>query len=167
MNFPKNYFVSYKSETKPDDIQFQYSESISWNPSFIYTREIIDIVLDVADKILVIVYFCLTYIAIFSFLTFIVSVSFLRTFKNKKLKLMHILGWEKKKLLFWVFFEYSYLIIFWILLGVIFSTFLLFGLQYFIDVFQIDLASYLQWLLLVGALFFIMTLYLRFSKSTL
>ncbi|MDA9129292.1 hypothetical protein N9J72_02340 [Candidatus Gracilibacteria bacterium] len=166
-DFPKNYFVSYKSENKASDIQFQYSEAITGSPSFINTREIIEVVLDVADKILIIIYFCVAYIAVFSFLTFIVSVSFLRTFKSQKLQLMHILGGERKKLLFGVFFEYCYLIIFGLTLSLIFSTILLFGLQYFIDVFQISFSAFVEGIIILGILFFIMTLYLRFSKRSL
>ena len=165
--FPRNYFISYKSLEKPDDIQFQFSEVTTGNISFIDTKEIIAIVIDVVEKIVVIVYFCLIYISIFSFLTFIVSVTFLRTFKTQKLRLMYILWWARKKLLFWVFFEYSYLIVVGLALSLVVATPILLALQYFIDFFELHLFSYISWLGILVVLYIIMTLYLRFSKTHL
>jgi len=165
--FPKNYFVSYKSEEKAEDLQFTYSNAVGWNVSFINTREIIDVVLDVAEKVLLIVYFCLTYIFVFSFLTFIVSITFLRTFKTKKLQLLYILWGQKRKLLSWVFWEYSYLVIYGILLSVILGTALLCMLAWYIDFFEIDSVSYVLGLGVLRVLFLVMSVYLKLSKKSL
>lgn len=165
--FPKTYFVSYKSSDKPQDIQFEYSEKVGWGVSFINTGDIIEVVLDIAQKVLLIVYFCLTYIFIFSFLTFIVSITFLRTFKTKKLQLLYILGWQKKKLLSGVFWEYSYLVIGGIILSVMLGTMLLYILSGFIDFFEIDAASYISGLWVLAGLFSIMCVYLKLSKKSL
>jgi len=162
---PKRYFVSYDSRAYPEDIQFEYSQNLSKSVSFINTREIIDIVLDVAEKILLVVYFCLIYIGIFSFITFLVSVSFLKTFKTHKLKLLHILWWKKHYLHRWVLIEYGYLIALWIIISILISTIALLVLAYFIDFFEIDLWSYIRGLILLGTLFLFMLGYLRLSKN--
>jgi ABC-type lipoprotein release transport system permease subunit len=125
------------------------------------------VVLDIAQKVLLIVYFCLAYIFIFSFLTFIVSITFLRTFKTKKLQLLYILGWQKKKLLSGVFWEYSYLVIGGIILSVMLGTMLLYILSGFIDFFEIDAASYISGLWVLAGLFSIMCIYLKLSKKSL
>ena len=80
--YPKNYIVSYKQSQKPKNIENILSHEIGSYLTYIKTKEIIDIVINIASQILIIVYFCLAYIFIFSFLSFIVSVSFLSTFKR-------------------------------------------------------------------------------------
>lgn len=165
--FPKSYFVSYSSEKKDADIQFLYSQATQGTVSFIDTKQIIAIVLDVSEKILSIIYFCLTYIFIFSFLTFIVSISFLRTFKTQKMKLLYILWGKKRGLLWSVFFEYAYLIVLGLLLSLLLWSFVLFLISYFLDFFSIELLSYIQGIILLFILLVTKLIYLKFSKKSL
>jgi len=165
-NFPKRYFVSYKSENKAENIQFEYSQAVGWDVVFINAKEILEIVLDVAQKVLLIIYFCLTYVTIFSFLTFLVSISFLRSFKDGKLKLMHILWGQKNKLESAVTGEYIYLMIFWLTIAVSLWTIALLTLEYYVEYFTLDTSSYIQWLLLVFWLLWLMSLYLFLLKKS-
>jgi len=164
--FPKRYFVSYKSENKAENIQFEYSQAIGWNVTFINAKEIIEIVLDVADKILLIVYFCLVYVTVFSFLTFLVSIWFLKSFKNEKLKLMNILWGQKNKLQNAVVGEYIYLMWFWLLISLTFWTAWLVMFENFIDIFTIDSTAFLQWIWLVWVILLLMSVYLVLTKKT-
>jgi hypothetical protein len=92
VKYPKNYILSYKSSTKPENIENTLYKELGNTLTFINTKEIIDIILNVSKNILLIVYICLFYVLIFSFLSFIVSISFLKTFKISKLKTLNILG---------------------------------------------------------------------------
>lgn len=166
-NFPKRYFVSYKSSDKPADIQFEYSQAVWWDVTYINAQEIIEIVLDVAQKVLLIIYFCLAYVTLFSFLTFFVSISFLRSFKTTKLQLMHVLWWEKNKLEWAVAGEYIYLIFFGLTLAVILGTLVLVIIQLYINFFSIDTLSYIQWLWLIAGILSIMSVFLMQQKKTL
>ncbi|NDK10256.1 hypothetical protein GW846_05780 [Candidatus Gracilibacteria bacterium] len=165
-NFPKRYFVSYKSENKAENIQFEYSQAVGGDVVFINAKEILEIVLDVAQKVLLIIYFCLTYVTIFSFLTFLVSISFLRSFKDGKLKLMHILGGQKNKLESAVTGEYIYLMIFGLTIAVSLGTIALLTLEYYVEYFTLDTSSYIQGLLLVFGLLGLMSLYLFLLKKS-
>ncbi len=164
-NFPKRYFVSYKSEDKAQNIQASYSSAIGWDATFINAKEIIAIVLDVAHKVLLIIYFCLAYVSLFSFLTFLVSISFLRSFKDSKLKLMHILGWYKKYLEWAVVWEYIYLMFFGLVIAVTLWTTALWVLQYYIDYFTVDRTSYIEWLWVIFWILGLMSLYLLIPKK--
>jgi predicted lysophospholipase L1 biosynthesis ABC-type transport system permease subunit len=165
-SYPKRYFVSYKSENKTQNIQFEYSEAVGWDVVFINAKEIIEIVLDVAQKVLLIIYFCLAYVTIFSFLTFIVSISFLRSFKLGKLKLMHILWGQKNNLELAVTGEYIYLMFFWLIISLVLWTLALWALEYYVEYFTLDTSSYIQWLLLVFWLLWLMSLYLFLIKKS-
>ena len=131
----------------------------------ISAKEIIDIILDVANKVLLIVYFCLSYVVIFSFLTFLVSISFLKSFKNEKLKLMHVLWGERNKLAVSVVWEYSYLMTFGLMLSLVSWTAALYLLGYYVEFFTIDSDSYFEWLLLVIGLLSLMSLYLYVTQK--
>ncbi len=165
--FPKTYFISYDSRSKPENIQFDYSNATDGSVSFIDTGEIIAIVLDVASKILLIVYLCLWYIYIFSLLTFLVSISFLRTFKTPKIKLLYLLGAWKKSLLRWVFYEYTYLIVFGLIFSIALGSLWLYTLSVFIDFFSLSLYSYIMGIAISSILLSIMIFYIYFSKKDL
>jgi predicted lysophospholipase L1 biosynthesis ABC-type transport system permease subunit len=163
--YPKRYFISYKSQDKAENIQFEYSQAVWGDVTFINAKEIIAIVLDVTNKVLLIIYFCLAYVTIFSFLTFLVSISFLKSFKNAKLSLMHILWGQKKKLSKSVIFEYIYLMFFGLSISVALWSLWLYLLGYYIEYFTIDIISFIQWLWLVIWLLCIMSLYLFVSQK--
>jgi predicted lysophospholipase L1 biosynthesis ABC-type transport system permease subunit len=165
--FPKRYFVSYKSENKPENTQFEYSQAVWWKVTFINAKEIIEIVLDVAQKVLLIVYFCLAYVTIFSFLTFVVSIWFLRSFKDSKLKLMHILWGQQKRLERAVAGEYIYLMLFGLSISVVLWTISLLLLEYYVEYFTLDMSSYLGWLGLVFLILWVMSLFLVLQKKTI
>ncbi|MDP3380201.1 MAG: hypothetical protein Q8S84_01255 [bacterium] len=89
--YPKSYILSYKQSEKIQDLETILAKESKSNLTFINTKDIIAIVLDVADKILKVVYFSLFYIFVFSFISFLVSILFLKSFKEYKLKILHIL----------------------------------------------------------------------------
>lgn len=166
-NFPKRYFISYKSENKPENTQFEYSQAVWWNVTFINAKEIIDIILDVAQKVLLIVYSSLSYVTLFAFLTFLVSIGFLRSFKDAKLRLMHILWWQKKSLERAVAGEYMYLMFFWLSIAVIIGTAWLWVLEYYVEFFTLDMSSYIQWLWVILWVLWIMSVFLLSYKKTI
>lgn len=159
--YPKNYILSYKESEKQKNIENILSKEV-WNHlTFIKTREIIELVISIAKQILVVVYFCLAYIFIFSFLSFIVSVSFLSTFKTNKLRLLNILWGNKKSLVNALNFEFSYLVFIWLFLSFVFWTLILLLIFYFIKYFSLDLASFIVGTLIILGLFFVMILYVK------
>jgi len=164
--FPKRYFISYKSEDKPENTQFEYSQAVWGGVTYINAQEIIEIVLDVAEKILIIIYFCLAYVTLFSFLTFLVSISFLRSFKDAKLYLMHILWWAKKNLERAVAWEYIYLVFFGLAISVISGSIALSIFQWFTEFFTLNIVSYFEGITLLLIIFIVMSWYLLYTKKT-
>lgn len=161
LKYPKNYILSYKESEKPKNIENILHNEVWSHLTFIKTKEIIEIIISIAKKILVVVYFCLAYIFIFSFLSFIVSISFLSTFKINKLKLLNILWGNKRKLINAFNFEFSYLIFIGLLLSFVFWSLILLFISYFIKYFVLDLVSFLIWNLIIFWLFLIMFFYLK------
>lgn len=157
--FPKNYILSYKASEKPSGLENILSQEIGSHLTFINTSQIIDVVVSIAHQILLVVYLCLIYIGIFSFLSFIVSLSFLSTFKINKIKLLNILGGERKRLLKALNFEFVYLIWVGIILSLIFGSILLWILFYFIKYFSLHFLSYWVWVGVVILLFLLMSLF--------
>lgn len=166
--FPKNYILSYKESLKSRNIEKILSREVGNHLTFIKTREIIEIVIEIAKQILLVVYLCLGYIFVFSFLSFLVSLSFLSTFKTAKFKLLHILWGKRKKLLQALSFEFSYLVFTWFLLSFIFGSVILFSIFSFIKYFDLDLRSFFIGTLIIFLLFFVKTLYVKiFQKKNL
>jgi len=90
-NFLKIILYLTKKAKNHKILENTLSKELGNHLTFIKTREIVEIVINIANKILIVVYVCLSYIFIFSFLSFIVSLSFLSTFKTAKIKLLNIL----------------------------------------------------------------------------
>lgn len=160
--FPKNYILSYKESEKIPNIEKILSNEIGNHLTFIKTREIIEIVIGITQQILLVVYLCLGYIFIFSFLSFFVSISFLSTFKISKMKLLYILWWNKKKLWQALQWEFLYLIFLGFIFSFIFWTLLLILLFWFIKYFYLHGISFLLWWVLIFLLLIIMSLYIKF-----
>ncbi len=154
--YPKNYIISYKKSAKQDNLESVIYKEAGPHLTIISASEIIKMVIEIASKILVVVYFCLFYIFIFSFLSFLVSIMFLRTFKDFKLRLLNMLWWSKKSLLKALNLEYTYLIFVWFLFSVIFWSIILFSVFYFIKYFSFNLLIYSYWVLLIFLLFLFM-----------
>jgi predicted lysophospholipase L1 biosynthesis ABC-type transport system permease subunit len=131
----------------------------------INTKDIIEIVSGIAEQILKIVYVCFSYIFIFSFLSFAVCLTFLQAFKEYKLKLLHILGWQKKKLLQALRFEYFYLLLIGSVGSILAGTGILLWIFAFIDYFPLHTLSYILWILLVWGGVAMMSLYLFVIKG--
>ena len=163
--YPKTYILSYKQSEKPKDLELTLSKETSWNLTFINTKDIIDIVLWVAEKILQVVYFSLFYIFIFSFISFLVSILFLKSFKDYKIKILHILGWIKKKLFLWVKFEYFYLILIWLLFSLFFGSLILFIVFLFIDYFSISYFYYFSSILFLLSIFLFINIFIYFYAN--
>ena len=164
VNYPKNYILSYKESSKEKNLESILSKEV-WNHlTFIKTREIIEIVISIAEKILLVVYFCLFYIFIFTFLSFIVSLTFLWTFKTKKIKTLNILWWDLKKLKFSLNIEFSYLLFLWFLISFIFWILFLYLIFYFVKYFSLDVFSFWIWTLIILWLLFFMIFYLYLIK---
>lgn len=163
--YPKTYILSYKQSEKPKDLELTLSKETSWNLTFINTKDIIDIVLWVAEKILKVVYFSLFYIFIFSFISFLVSILFLKSFKDYKIKILHILGWIKKKLFLWVKFEYFYLILIWLLFSLFFGSLILFVVFLFIDYFAISYFYYFSSILFLISIFLFINIFIYFYSN--
>lgn len=159
--YPKNYIVSYKQSQKPKNIENTLSREIGSYLTFIKTKEIIDIVINIANQILVVVYFCLGYIFIFSFLSCIVSISFLSTFKSKKLKLLHILWWNKSKLTHALHTEFTYLVFIGLSISFLFWSLFLWIIFYFIKYFSLNWITFWTGGLIIFWLFFLMYSYLK------
>ncbi len=163
-NYPKNYILSYKEVSKPSNIENILFKEIWSHLTFIKTKEIIDIVIKITKQILVVVYFCLIYIFVFSFLSFIVSIKFLSTFKLYKIKILGILWWNYINLIKSFNFEFIYLIFIWLFFSFIFWLIILLVVFYFIKYFSLNLFSLLTWTILILFLFLIMISYLKIFK---
>ncbi len=163
--YPKTYILSYKQSEKAKDLELTLAKETSWNLTFINTKDIIDIVLWVAEKILRVVYFSLFYIFIFSFISFLVSILFLKSFKDYKIKILHILGWIKKKLFLWVKFEYFYLILIWLLFSLFFGSLILFVVFSFIDYFSISYFYYFSSILFLLSIFLFINIFIYFYSN--
>lgn len=161
-NFPKSYILSYKQSEKIPDLELVLSKETQSNLTFINTKDIIDIVLWVADKILKVVYFSLFYIFIFSFISFLVSILFLKSFKEYKIKILHILWWIKRKLFLWVKFEYFYLILIWLIFSLVFWSIILFVIFSFINYFDISLFYFFASILFLFIIFLLVNLFIYF-----
>lgn len=160
--YPKSYILSYKQSEKIQDLETILAKESKSNLTFINTKDIIAIVLDVADKILKVVYFSLFYIFVFSFISFLVSILFLKSFKEYKLKILHILWWIKRKLFIWVKFEYFYLILIWLVFSLVFWSIILFTIFMFIDYFSISLFYYFASILFLFIIFLLINLFIYF-----
>ncbi len=161
-NYPKNYILSYKQSEKQDDLAQVLSLKTNSSLSFIDTKEIIDIVINVANQILKVVYFALFYVFLFSIISFLVSLFFLKKFKESKIYLLNILWWKFSNLIIWLKFEYFYLIIIWLFFSIIFWSITLFFIFSFIDYFGISLYYYFAWIILLLSLFLVLTLLIYF-----
>lgn len=165
--FPKNYILSYKESEKQANLENTLSKEL-WNHlSFIKTREIVEIVTDIASKILIVVYLCLSYIFIFSFLSFVVSLSFLSTFKTAKIKLLNILWWERVKLIWALNLEFWYLVFVGLAFSLIFWSIFLLILFYFIKYFSLHLASYGVGVSILLGLFLVMHFFVYLKNKFL
>ncbi|MGE4444083.1 MAG: FtsX-like permease family protein [Candidatus Altimarinota bacterium] len=154
--YPKNYIISYKESEKPQNLENTLSKELGNHLTFIKTREIVEIVINIANKILIVVYVCLSYIFIFSFLSFIVSLSFLSTFKTAKIKLLNILGGKKESLVSALSFEFGYLVCIGLLFSILFGSLFLLILFYFIKYFSLHLFSYFIGIMILLGLFMVM-----------
>lgn len=164
-NFPKNYIISYSSAKKPENIEYTLWKEIWDYISFISTKEIIEIILDVSFKVLFVVYTCLLYVFVFSFLSFVVSISFLKSFKIFKLKILNILWWNKNKLINWLSLEYIYLVFIWLLISIWFWSVAIYFIFYFVKILKINYLYYSYWILILLFLLFLTCLYLFFSNN--
>lgn len=134
--FSKNYFLSYNSKEKGENFNLELSNKIWEESTFINIWDIIDKIKDISLYILYFVYIILSYIAVFSIITFSVSIKFLKTFKETKIEIYNKFWWNKNKLKRGVFYEYSYLIIIWLIISIIFSliiVFILFNSNQFLE----------------------------------
>lgn len=147
--FSKNYFLSYASSEKEPDFNKQIQAEL-WNQAtFINVWSIIEKVKAIADYVLYFVYTILAYITIFSVITFIVSINFLKSFKNKKIYTYSLFWANRNKMKKAVFYEYSYLILLWIIISIIIwiiITIVIFWLNRFID---FEIMYFLKSLMLV------------------
>lgn len=166
-NFPKNYIVSYKESEKQPNLENTLSKEVGNHLTFIKTREIVEIVINIAQKILIVVYVCLSYIFIFSFLSFIVSLLFLSTFKTAKIKLLNILWGEKDLLVSALSFEFWYLVCIWLLFSIFFWSIFLWILFYFIKYFSLYWFSYFLGIMILLWLFIIMSLFVYYKNKFL
>ncbi len=165
--FPKNYIISYKESEKPQNLENTLSKELGNHLTFIKTREIVEIVINIANKILIVVYVCLSYIFIFSFLSFIVSLSFLSTFKTAKIKLLNILWWKKESLVSALSFEFWYLVCIWLFFSIFFWSIFLWILFYFIKYFSLYWFSYFLGIMILLWLFIIMSLFVYYKNKFL
>lgn len=165
VNFPKNYIISYSSNDKPKDIEYTLWQEIWDYISFISTKEIIEIILDVSFKVLFVVYTCLLYVFVFSFLSFVVSISFLKSFKVFKLKILNILWWDKNKLINWLSLEYIYLVFIWLLISIWFWSIAIYSIFYFIKILKINYFYYSYWIWILFLLLLLTCLYLFLSNN--
>ncbi|MDD5770176.1 MAG: hypothetical protein PHE25_04345 [Candidatus Gracilibacteria bacterium] len=162
INYPKNYILSYKEISKPKNIENVLSKEVGNYLTFIKTKQIIDIVINITNQILVVIYLCLFYIFIFSFLSFIVSITFLSTFKNNKIKLLNTLGGNKSKLINALNIEFGYLVFVGLLFSLIFGVIFLEVIFHFIKYFSLDFLSLFIGILIIFGLFLINIIYLKF-----
>lgn len=134
--FSKNYFLSYNSKIKWENFNLELSKKIWDWATFINIWDLIEKIKEISLYILYFVYIILLYIAFFSIITFSTSISFLKTFKKSKIEIYNKFGWDKIKLNKAMFYEYSYLILIWLIISIIFSlviVFLLFNSNQFLE----------------------------------
>ncbi len=163
--YPKNYILSYKESEKFPNIEKILSDEVGNHLTFIKTKEILEIVISIANQILVVVYLCLWYIFIFSFLSFIVSLSFLSTFKTEKIKLLNMLWGNKKKLLQALNFEFIYLVFLWFLISFLFWSLILGIIFNFISYFSLDFWVFFVWLAIIFFLLLFIYWYLKLINN--
>lgn len=163
--YPKNYILSYKESEKLPNIEKILSDEVGNHLTFIKTKEILEIVISIANQILVVVYLCLWYIFLFSFLSFVVSLSFLSTFKTEKINLLNILWGNKKKLLQALNFEFIYLVFLWFLISFLFWSLILFLIFNFISYFSLDFWVFFVWLAIIFFLLFFIYWYLKLINN--
>ena len=135
-DFWKNYFLSYDSETKEENFNSNIAKELWNDATFIDVSDIIERVKSLSKYILYFIYIILSYIWLFSIITFITSINFLKWFKQYKIKTYHKFWWIKKKLNLWIFYEYTYLILLWLIFSAIFSiliVYFIFNASEFID----------------------------------
>lgn len=159
-SYPKNYIISYREDLKEKNLENILYEKVWKHLTFIKTKEILNIVIDVASKILIVAYICLFYIFIFSFLSFLVSINFLKTFKISKVFLLNILWWNLKKLKNWVLLEFNYLLFLGLTISIFFWTIFLYIIFYFIPYFSLDLEIYFYWIVIISLILVFMNLWL-------
>ncbi len=135
-NFSKNYFLSYNSKDKWENFNLKFAKEL-WNQAtFINVWDILEKIKFISKYILSFVYTILLYISIFSIITFVVSINFLKSFKESKIKNYNNFWWIKSKMKNAIFYEYFYLIIIWLLVSILVSltiSFLIFSTNDFID----------------------------------
>ncbi|MCP4523878.1 MAG: hypothetical protein GY828_06715 [Candidatus Gracilibacteria bacterium] len=119
--FSKNYFLSYNAQEKGPGFNKQISQKFGPQVTFIDIGNVIQKIQKISDYILTFVYLILGYISIFSIITFIISIRFLESFKQKKLTLYHKFGGNIQKLKQAIIYEYSYLISLGFLFSMLFS----------------------------------------------
>ena len=144
--FPKTYFISYNSKNKEIGFDKKVFEDIWSHISFIKTWEILDIVIWLSEKVIIFIYIVLSYIAIFTFLAFLVALLFLQSFKSYKKRVLLYLWSPKKMIQFNFNFEYAYLIILGFILSIIVSVVLLVLVFKNIDYFSLELDSLGYWI---------------------
>ncbi len=147
--YPKTYILSYKQSDKELWLEQKLNRHAWGTLTIINTKDIIEIVWGIAAQILQVVYVCFAYIFVFSFLSFIVCLTFLQSFKEYKTKLLNILWWNKKRLLWAIRFEYIYLLLIWAGLSVVTGSVILTWIFYFIEYFSLHIFSYFLGILLV------------------
>lgn len=162
--YPKNYIISYKSDAKIINIENTLSKEVWPYLSFISVKEIIKTVSEIATQILTVVYFCLAYIFLFSIICFFVSISFLKTFKDYKLKLLNILWWNYKKLVFYFDIEYIYLIFIWLVFSIFVWSLIIVSVFYFIKYFSFYYSIYFSWIFIIFAIFLFMIILMKIFK---
>lgn len=134
--FSSNYFLSYDSKEKPENFNFELSKELWDGVTFINISTFIEKIKNISVYILYFVYVILWYIWIFSIITFLVSIRFLKSFKKSKINIYSKFGWNKGKLTKFMSYEYLYLIILWLIISIIFSfviIFILFSGNRFLD----------------------------------
>ena len=134
--FSRNYFLSYDSKEKWENFNFELSKELWDGVTFINISTFIEKIKNISVYILYFVYVILWYIWIFSIITFLVSIRFLKTFKKTKIDIYSKFGWNKGKLAKFMSYEYFYLIIIWLIISIIFSfviIFILFNSNQFLD----------------------------------
>lgn len=164
-DYPKSYILSYRQSEKPENLESILARETDSNLSFIDTKEIIDIVINIWNQILRVVYFALFYIFVFSIISFLVSVLFLKKFKESKIFTLNILWWDFSKLKKSLKLEYIYLISIWFLFSFVFWSLALFLIFSFNSYFGISLNYYIYWVWILLILFFILNIFVYLSLN--
>lgn len=150
--FPKTYIVSYDSKNKAENITYTLSREIWPYLSYINTSDIIEIVVEISKQVQKVINIALWYIFIFSILSFIVSISFLITFKKEKTKILNKLWWEINKLKNWIKIEYIYLVWIWYWISIILWSIWLISIFKIIWYFQLNIIAFMQWIIITSIL---------------